>query len=184
MAEPNAIQAGKCRCGDAMTARSAEQSWLACRPPRHPPSLWPVSGLTKAPLHLPARVMLFLAQWLPACTTLRACIEAGSASRPRCVRSPLRGQHRWTAPASFAETGSCFPFNCARRNARASTRLGASVSAVSSSVKAPVEAPVEDARRCAIPARAPPLAGLPAADPRSIRQAVRSSHDSCAGDRA
>lgn len=135
MAKPNSIEAGECRCNEAMTTQKAKQSWLACRPPRHSPFLWPVSGLTKAPLHLPARVMLFLAQWLPAYTALRACVEAGSASLSRCARSPLRGQHRLIVPAWSARTRACFPFNCTRRNARTSTRLGASVRAVSASVK-------------------------------------------------
>lgn len=45
----------------------------------------------------------------------------------RHVRLPLRGQHRQDRRGVALASTHCFPFNCARQNACASTRLAASV---------------------------------------------------------
>ncbi|CAB3746517.1 hypothetical protein BPA30113_00899 [Burkholderia paludis] len=65
----------------------------------------------------------------------RGMRRSGAASRmARRVRLPLRGQHRLARPR--CGLASCFPFNCARRRARASTETRASVGAAGGSVKA------------------------------------------------
>lgn len=61
--------------------------------------------------------------------------RSGAASRrAQCVRLPLRGQHRLARLR--CRQAPCFPFNCARRRARASTETRASVGGAGGSVKA------------------------------------------------
>jgi hypothetical protein len=89
------------------------------------PLLWPVSGLAKAPLHLPARVMLFLAQWLPACAALRACIEAGSASLNMMRSLTVAGAAQvGVAAHEPLRRAPCFPFNCARSECAREHQIG------------------------------------------------------------
>lgn len=84
------------------------------------PSSRPVSGLTNTPLRLPGYARHPVASSARAWRAAkRRCIAE------RCVRLPLRGQHR-LARLRGSRT-PCFPFNCACRNARASTETRASV---------------------------------------------------------
>lgn len=73
------------------------------------PTFWPVSGLTNTPLRLPGCVASSGCR--PHAAGMR---RSGAASRwARCVRLPLRGQHRLARLR--CRQAPCFPFNCARR---------------------------------------------------------------------
>lgn len=65
----------------------------------------------------------------------RGMRRSGAASRrAQCVRLPLRGQHRLARLR--CSQAPCFPFNCVRRRAHASTETRASVGGAGGSVKA------------------------------------------------
>lgn len=73
------------------------------------PTFWPVSGLTNTPLRLPGCAASSGGR--PHAAGMR---RSGAASRwARCVRLPLRGQHRLARLR--CRQAPCFPFNCARR---------------------------------------------------------------------
>ncbi|MEA3116974.1 MAG: hypothetical protein QOI13_244 [Paraburkholderia sp.] len=57
---------------------------------------------------------MFLAQWLPACATLRAYIEAGSALLLAMRSLTVAGAAQVGLPRTHRTANPCFPFNCAR----------------------------------------------------------------------
>jgi len=95
------------------------------------PLFWPVSGLANTPLHLPGRARHPVA-------VVRMRLACGEAALHRAWRDAFAyrcgGSTGWRRPRRGR--ASCFPFNCARQNARASTETRASVGATAGSVKA------------------------------------------------
>jgi hypothetical protein len=53
--------------------------------------------------------MLFLAQWLPACVTLRACIEAGSASHVAMLSLTVAGAAQFGSDRASIDGEPLFP---------------------------------------------------------------------------
>ena len=90
--------------------------------------LRPVSGLAKSRFTFPRG-----RQDSQALSAVVMHVRGAHVSKSACiamtryVRLPLRGQHRQDRRGAPPASNRCFPFNCARRNACASTRLAASV---------------------------------------------------------
>lgn len=105
--------------------------------------------------------------------------RSGAASRrAQCVRLPLRGQHRLARLR--CSQAPCFPFNCARRRARASTETRASVGGAGGSVKANRGAgcgrhvPVARSRRSRPASSKRPAASISIAIPMPAHAAARN----------
>jgi len=95
------------------------------------PLLWPVSGLAKAPLPLPRRVISRpVVAWLRGLARIH-----GSRLCTACAMPSLTVAGAAQVGPLFRRWAPCFPFNCVHRNAHTSTKVPGSLGRQAQRVK-------------------------------------------------